>query len=114
MNWNENTATKINMDTQEPCETSLEAEDMSEVSTSATLVRGDLVALDRAVGSLLSKESAVVHENANKDARVFNTQRDLTAGVLGKTYGLAMLPQHVAKAHERGEIHFHEIGRAHV
>ena len=109
MNWNENTATKINMDTQEPCETSLEAEDMSEVSTSATLVRGDLVALDRAVSSLLSKESVVVHENANKDARVFNTQRDLTAGVLGKTYGLAMLPQHVAKAHERGEIHFHDL-----
>ena len=37
---------------------------------------------------LLNKDQAVVNENANKDSDVFNTQRDLTAGIVGKSIGL--------------------------
>ena len=39
-----------------------------------------------------TRTQAVVNENANKDADVFNTQRDLTAGMVGKAIGLRMLP----------------------
>ncbi|MDF2848668.1 MAG: nrdD, partial [Oerskovia sp.] len=36
--------------------------------------------LNHSIVGLISKDSAVVNENANKDSDVFNTQRDLTAG----------------------------------
>lgn len=58
---------------------------------------------------LLKKDPALVHENANKDSNVFNTQRDLTAGTVGKTLGLRLMPEHVAKAHLRGDIHYHDL-----
>lgn len=58
---------------------------------------------------LQKKDSALVHENANKDSNVFNTQRDLTAGTVGKTLGLRLMPEHVAKAHLRGDIHYHDL-----
>jgi ribonucleoside-triphosphate reductase len=61
------------------------------------------------IQSLLHKDKTVVNENANKDSEVFNTQRDLTAGIVGKALGLKMLPQHVANAHEKGEIHYHDL-----
>jgi len=61
------------------------------------------------IESLLKKEKAIVNENANKDSEVFNTQRDLTAGIVGKALGLKMLPPHVANAHEKGEIHYHDL-----
>ena len=56
------------------------------------------------IGKLLNKDQAVVNENANKDSDVFNTQRDLTAGIVGKSIGLKMLPKHVANAHQKGDI----------
>ncbi|HES6956522.1 TPA: anaerobic ribonucleoside-triphosphate reductase, partial [Streptococcus pyogenes] len=40
---------------------------------------------------------------------VFNTQRDLTAGIVGKSIGLKMLPSHVANAHQKGDIHYHDL-----
>lgn len=55
------------------------------------------------------KDPELVHENANKDSNVFNTQRDLTAGAVGKTLGLKMMPMHIAKAHLRGDIHYHDL-----
>lgn len=58
---------------------------------------------------LQAQESELVNENANKDSRVFNTQRDLTAGVIAKSMGLAMLPEAVRKAHEQGQIHVHDL-----
>lgn len=61
------------------------------------------------VAKLLGKDRTVVNENANKDSNVFNTQRDLTAGMVGKAIGLKMLPAHVANAHQRGDIHFHDL-----
>ncbi|WP_182353625.1 anaerobic ribonucleoside-triphosphate reductase [Flaviflexus huanghaiensis] len=66
--------------------------------------------LRHSVGRLLSRDRAVVNENANKDATVFNTQRDLTAGSVAKAYALKdMLPRHVANAHIKGDIHFHDL-----
>ena len=50
-----------------------------------------------------------MNENANKDSDVFNTQRDLTAGIVGKSIGLKMLPSHVANAHQKGDIHYHDL-----
>ena len=58
---------------------------------------------------LQQHDPSLVHENANKDSRVFNTQRDLTAGAVGKTLGLKMMPEHIAKAHLRGDIHYHDL-----
>ena len=58
---------------------------------------------------LFGRKDTVVHENANKDSKVFNTQRDLEAGVVSRALGLRMLPQVVAKAHLRGDIHWHDL-----
>lgn len=61
------------------------------------------------IGKLINKDQTVVNENANKDSDVFNTQRDLTAGIVGKSIGLKMLPPHVANAHQKGDIHYHDL-----
>lgn len=61
------------------------------------------------IGRLINKDQSVVNENANKDSNVFNTQRDLTAGIVGKSIGLKMLPKHVANAHQKGDIHYHDL-----
>ena len=61
------------------------------------------------LAGLFGHQARVVHENANKDSRVFNTQRDLEAGVVSRALGLQMLPQVVAKAHLRGDLHWHDL-----
>lgn len=67
-------------------------------------------AIEAAIESLRAGDSAIVHENANKDATVFNTQRDLTAGAVAKAYALTrMLPGEIAQAHLDGDIHFHDL-----
>lgn len=58
---------------------------------------------------LFNHNDTVVHENANKDSNIFSTRRDLTAGMVGKSLGLTQMPQTVAKAHLRGDIHFHDL-----
>ncbi|WP_414050653.1 anaerobic ribonucleoside-triphosphate reductase [Macrococcus animalis] len=58
---------------------------------------------------LINKTPEVIHENANKDANVFNTLRDLTAGTVAKSLGLEMLPAHIRDAHLNGDIHFHDL-----
>lgn len=66
--------------------------------------------VQHSVGRLLRKDKAVVNENANKDATVFNTQRDLTAGSVAKAFALKeLLPRPVANAHIKGDIHFHDL-----
>lgn len=65
--------------------------------------------LNHSINRLLDKDQAVVNENANKDSDVFNTQRDLTAGMVGKAIGLRLLPEHVANAHQKGDIHYHDL-----
>lgn len=52
----------------------------------------------------------ILNENANKDSRVIPTQRDLLAGIMARHYAKThMLPTDVVEAHERGEIHFHDL-----
>ncbi|MHA8263802.1 anaerobic ribonucleoside-triphosphate reductase [Lactobacillaceae bacterium Melli_B3] len=69
----------------------------------------DATDIDKNIKKLFDKNSRVVHENANKDSKVFNTQRDLQAGRSSKAIGLKMLPNVVAKAHLRGDIHWHDL-----
>ncbi|WNM28755.1 anaerobic ribonucleoside-triphosphate reductase [Demequina capsici] len=71
--------------------------------------RSQATDLNHSINRLLDKDRTVVNENANKDAEVFNTQRDLTAGMVGKSIGLRMLPPHVANAHQKGDIHYHDL-----
>ena len=71
--------------------------------------REDAQSIDKTINRLISKESSTVNENANKDSGVFATRRDLTAGVTGKAIGLRMLPLHVSNAHQKGEIHYHDL-----
>lgn len=65
--------------------------------------------INKKIQQLVDKDPTLVNENANKDSKVFNTQRDLTAGSVAKTMGLNMLPPHVANAHEKGDIHYHDL-----
>ncbi|MDD0717163.1 anaerobic ribonucleoside-triphosphate reductase, partial [Shigella sonnei] len=37
------------------------------------------------------------------------TQRDLTAGAVSKAIGLKLLPPQVANAHQKGDIHYHDL-----
>ena len=78
------------------------AKKMSEIEEKATN-------LEYQVNQLRSRNTQIVNENANKDSRVFNTQRDLTAGVLSKVVGLDLLPKSVKKAHLKGQIHYHDL-----
>ncbi|MDN4486628.1 anaerobic ribonucleoside-triphosphate reductase [Demequina sp. SYSU T00039] len=76
---------------------------------SRDIARSKATDLNHSIHRLLSKDSAVVNENANKDAEVYNTQRDLTAGMVGKAIGLKLLPAHVANAHQKGDLHYHDL-----
>ncbi|KXT72776.1 Ribonucleotide reductase of class III (anaerobic), large subunit [Streptococcus sp. DD10] len=71
--------------------------------------RAQAMDINVSIGRLLDKDRSVVNENANKDSEVFNTQRDLTAGIVGKSIGLKLLPPHVANAHQKGDIHYHDL-----
>ncbi|QVI67513.1 anaerobic ribonucleoside-triphosphate reductase [Cellulomonas fengjieae] len=73
------------------------------------LARSRSLDINHSIGQLIGKDQAVVHENANKDSDVFNTQRDLTAGAVSKAIGLRMLPPHVANAHAKGDLHYHDL-----
>ncbi|WP_169166599.1 anaerobic ribonucleoside-triphosphate reductase [Cellulomonas taurus] len=73
------------------------------------VARSRALDVNHSVGQLIGKDQSVVNENANKDSDVFNTQRDLTAGAVGKAIGLRMLPDHVANAHAKGDIHYHDL-----
>lgn len=77
--------------------------------TKRDFARSKATDINFTIGQLLEKDATVVNENANKDSKVFNTQRDLTAGIVGKSIGLKMLPPHVANAHQKGDIHYHDL-----
>lgn len=62
------------------------------------------------IGQLLGKDKSILHENANKDAKTISVQRDLLAGISSKNYYLNnILPKNIAEAHEKGEIHVHDL-----
>lgn len=77
--------------------------------TSQAIVDSAMDQIKFRLEQLQQEASELINENANKDSRVFNTQRDLTAGIIARSVGLAMLPQDVREAHERGEIHIHDL-----
>ncbi|WP_424685639.1 anaerobic ribonucleoside-triphosphate reductase [Enterococcus sp.] len=77
--------------------------------TQRDFARSKATDINFTIGKLINKDRTVVNENANKDSDVFNTQRDLTAGIVGKSIGLKMLPPHVANAHQKGDIHYHDL-----
>lgn len=77
--------------------------------TQRDFARSQATDINFSIDKLINKDQTVVNENVNKDSDVFNTQRDLTAGIVGKSIGLKMLPSHVANAHQKGDIHYHDL-----
>ena len=71
--------------------------------------REDQLDIKKKITQLTSGNRKMLNENANKDSRVFNTMRDLTAGTSAKAIGLNLLPEEVANAHLKGDIHFHDL-----
>ena len=67
--------------------------------------------LSQEIRGLIEQSNAdLLNENANKDSKVIPTQRDLLAGIVAKHYAKQyMLPRDVVQAHERGEMHFHDL-----
>ncbi|QKJ85511.1 anaerobic ribonucleoside-triphosphate reductase [Paramixta manurensis] len=70
--------------------------------------------LNKAIRGLVEQSNpALLNENANKDSKVIPTQRDLLAGIVAKHYAQQhILPREVVSAHERGEIHYHDLDYA--
>nr|WP_086937943.1 anaerobic ribonucleoside-triphosphate reductase [Thaumasiovibrio occultus] len=61
-------------------------------------------------GLIEQSNAAILNENANKDSKVIPTQRDLLAGIVAKHYATKhILPRDVVQAHDRGELHFHDL-----
>ncbi|EOV0990343.1 anaerobic ribonucleoside-triphosphate reductase [Edwardsiella piscicida] len=61
-------------------------------------------------GLIEQSNAALLNENANKDSKVIPTQRDLLAGIVAKHYAKQhLLPRDMVQAHERGEIHYHDL-----
>ncbi|MBI0130372.1 anaerobic ribonucleoside-triphosphate reductase [Snodgrassella sp. W8124] len=70
--------------------------------------------LNREIQGLVEQTNfSLLNENANKDSKVIPTQRDLLAGIVAKHYAQQhLLPRDVVLAHERGEIHYHDLDYA--
>lgn len=70
--------------------------------------------LTKSISGLINKtDKTVTNENANKDANVFPTQRDLLAGIISKHFARTqILPKHVVDGHDAGKIHYHDLDYA--
>ena len=77
--------------------------------TKKALKRVEASNMEEQLMKLIRRDESVIHENANKDSNVYNTQRDLTAGIPAKVIGLKMLSEKVRSAHLNGDIHFHDL-----
>lgn len=73
------------------------------------IARKKQISVDYQINKLFNKDDDVVNENANKDADVYSTKRDLIAGAVSKAIGLKMLPKRIADAHINGLIHWHDL-----
>lgn len=75
------------------------------------LIREKQSKLTQEIEGLIEQSNvALLNENANKDAKVIPTQRDLLAGIVAKHYATHhILPRDVVEAHEKGEIHYHDL-----
>ena len=65
--------------------------------------------IEQRLGGLFGGDETKTKENANKDARLFSTFRDLEAGEVSRYYALQQLPETVSAAHVSGDIHFHDL-----
>ena len=65
--------------------------------------------IEQRLGGLFGGDETKTKENANKDARLFSTFRDLEAGEVSRFYALKQLPERVSGAHVSGDIHFHDL-----
>ncbi|MCW8995637.1 MAG: anaerobic ribonucleoside-triphosphate reductase [Psychromonas sp.] len=64
-------------------------------------------------GLIEQSNASLLNENANKDSKVIPTQRDLLAGIVAKHYAKShILPRDVVRAHEKGELHYHDLDYA--
>ena len=66
---------------------------------------------DKSILSLIRNDNKdVMEENSNKNAVMASTQRDLIAGEVSKDITMRLLlPEEIAKAHEDGVLHFHDM-----
>nr|WP_275440461.1 anaerobic ribonucleoside-triphosphate reductase [Vibrio sp. Of7-15] len=78
------------------------------------LAREKKSALSQEIQGLIEQSNAdLLNENANKDSKVIPTQRDLLAGIVAKHYAKQhILPRDIVQAHDRGEIHYHDLDYA--
>lgn len=66
--------------------------------------------LDNRISELVDMKGDYINANANKDAKVFNTKRDLLAGIVAKDYAIRkLLPPMVAASHENNLIYWHDM-----
>lgn len=63
----------------------------------------------RLMGLVDRTDVEATNENANKDSRVFPVMRDLMAGIVSKEFAGNFMPKEVLHAHNRGDIHFHDM-----
>ncbi|MBD2795594.1 anaerobic ribonucleoside-triphosphate reductase [Xenorhabdus sp. 18] len=70
--------------------------------------------LDQEIRGLIEQSHiSLLNENANKDSKVIPTQRDLLAGIVARQYAKQhILPHDVVQAHDKGEIHYHDLDYA--
>lgn len=78
------------------------------------IAREKISVLNKEISGLIEQSNAeLLNENANKDGKVIPTQRDLLAGIVAKHYATRhILPRDIVQAHERGEIHYHDLDYA--
>ncbi len=71
--------------------------------------RASLVIDNKIMGIVHGSNMDVIKENANKNARLASTQRDLIAGEFSKDYcDRKLLPANIVRAEKEGVIHFHD------
>lgn len=76
---------------------------------SRALVRKANTTDDSILSLIQNSNIDVMDENSNKNASVASTQRDLIAGEVSKDLTRRLLlPEHIAKAHDEGVLHFHD------
>ncbi|MRI32890.1 anaerobic ribonucleoside-triphosphate reductase [Endozoicomonas sp. OPT23] len=85
-----------------------------EYRNSRDIERESRNALSKDILSIINQDNDdILNENANKDGKIIPTQRDLLAGVVAKHYAKQhILPTHITAAHEKGEIHYHDLDYA--
>ena len=66
--------------------------------------------IDAVAGLLDFTNEDILTENSNKQAQLVSTQRDLMAGEVSKYISRTkLIPQHLIKAHDNGEIKIHDL-----